>query len=536
MMRIWLAGVVAGVSLAAGADVWEVSTTVPDGDGLTGVHALTNAIAKACAATGVKTIRLGPGTYDLSTLSERAFANSWGTACSYDGQGVASLLVGAEMTFEGTDPTPWAKKTSDQETVLKGSGAMRIFYGYSGSGRACVFRHLTFDGGHAGEKLNGGAIMFSGTEFGGYATNCVFRNCSALTGGATHDVTAWSCLYENNTASKGGGAFGTQANTSAYRTNSFDNCVFRYNKATGTGGGGLYAETIDRLNGVTFIGNTTTGSSGAGGGIFALSGNPIVDRCLFVSNTCKATERNFQAPGLSRFRDCTFTGRFGLYGSDFERCTFENCESTVNDNTEGFLTVNADGRIANCLFANCRAVKLIANIGHRLDVANCTFADSAVSGYVFWTFRNGGTNIDYTGIPATNEIVNCIFAGNTVAGAAKDVNFYVTGTGVPKASANFVNNIVYMRDEGGVWANVTDGQNFKKVADVKFVGADNADYPAAPKYMILRDSPAFDAGIRQAWMTGASDLAGKPRIFGKEVDIGCYECDLSPLSYLFLFD
>ena len=87
MMRIWLAGVVAGVSLAASADVWEVSTTVPDGDGLTGVHALTNAIAKECAATGVKTIRLGPGTYDLSTLSERAFANSWGTACSCDGQG-----------------------------------------------------------------------------------------------------------------------------------------------------------------------------------------------------------------------------------------------------------------------------------------------------------------------------------------------------------------------------------------------------------------------------------------------------------------
>ena len=38
-------------------------------------------------------------------------------------------------------------------------------------------------------------------------------------------------------------------------------------------------------------------------------------------------------------------------------------------------------------------------------------------------------------------------------------------------------------------------------------------------------SPCIDAGTNQAWMTGLSDLGGRPRIVGERVDMGAYEYD-----------
>ena len=45
----------------------------------------------------------------------------------------------------------------------------------------------------------------------------------------------------------------------------------------------------------------------------------------------------------------------------------------------------------------------------------------------------------------------------------------------------------------------------------------------AGDYHLAANSPCIDAGTNQAWMVGATDLDGRPRIIGERVDMGAYE-------------
>jgi hypothetical protein len=56
-------------------------------------------------------------------------------------------------------------------------------------------------------------------------------------------------------------------------------------------------------------------------------------------------------------------------------------------------------------------------------------------------------------------------------------------------------------------------------ADPRFVDAAKGDFS------IHRKSPCRDAGIAESWMTGLCDIVGNPRMYGNNVDIGCYECN-----------
>jgi hypothetical protein len=54
-------------------------------------------------------------------------------------------------------------------------------------------------------------------------------------------------------------------------------------------------------------------------------------------------------------------------------------------------------------------------------------------------------------------------------------------------------------------------------ADPLFTDADHGDFTLLPS------SPCRNTGLLEAWMEGATDLAGSPRVSGKGVDMGCYE-------------
>ena len=42
-------------------------------------------------------------------------------------------------------------------------------------------------------------------------------------------------------------------------------------------------------------------------------------------------------------------------------------------------------------------------------------------------------------------------------------------------------------------------------------------------YAPRRNSPAVNAGLEQSWAAGTFDLAGNPRLYGRHIDMGCYE-------------
>ncbi len=48
-----------------------------------------------------------------------------------------------------------------------------------------------------------------------------------------------------------------------------------------------------------------------------------------------------------------------------------------------------------------------------------------------------------------------------------------------------------------------------------------------PNYTLRADSPCIDAGLKRAWMNGATDLAGASRVRSGysrgKVDMGCFE-------------
>ena len=50
--------------------------------------------------------------------------------------------------------------------------------------------------------------------------------------------------------------------------------------------------------------------------------------------------------------------------------------------------------------------------------------------------------------------------------------------------------------------------------------------PAAGDYTLKPGSVACNRGTSSLTLRPSVDLAGRPRVFGKAIDIGCYECQL----------
>ena len=146
-------------------------------------------------------------TFDVSSLTPESPKDLWDASSDTK---IAYLICKTSGTLRGENTTHWSIKTPEQESVIKCNNATaRLLYAYSG-GRNGKYQHITFDGGNAGTDAGGG-LYFLGPSTG-YATNCVFRNCSGTYAGGTYCVTAYDCFYTNCTATSksngGGGAYG----------------------------------------------------------------------------------------------------------------------------------------------------------------------------------------------------------------------------------------------------------------------------------------------------------------------------------------
>ncbi|MCB5253069.1 MAG: T9SS type A sorting domain-containing protein [Candidatus Cloacimonadaceae bacterium] len=170
----------------------------------------------------------------------------------------------------------------------------------------------------------------------------------------------------------------------------------------------------------------------------------------------------------------------------------------------------------NCLFAGNTASGGVRNIdifgGQSVDFINCTFAN------------NTGTYPDYLRIGSyVNRIVNCIFSNNS---NAFDIRTTID-THIENSLFSKTNNIYRVYEDQSLnWGahNITG-------TDPLFSGDD----PTLPSYYCLFSdeengySPAIDAGtmnsaiLPSGYVVPEYDAFGFNRVYGSQIDIGCYE-------------
>ncbi len=167
-------------------------------------------------------------------------------------------------------------------------------------------------------------------------------------------------------------------------------------------------------------------------------------------------------------------------------------ETTSGDRNGGGIYCDRGGTVRNCLVTGNK-------IGSSSDgggvycyyggtVESSTIASNAA------TDRGGGVCCIGAG-----TIVNTIMFNNTSPSGPNYFSYnggtynYCCTTPLPGGSGNITNNPLF--------ANVS-----------------------ANNYRLSPDSPCIDAGTNLAWMTGAVDLAGRPRLADAGADIGAYEC------------
>ncbi len=263
-----------------------------------------------------------------------------------------------------------------------------------------------------------------------------------------------------------------------------------YNDSPYYDGGGIYMTAGLVTN--CIIRNNRAG--GSGGGVYQSGG--LVTHCLFRENF--ASEHSYARGG-------------GLYtqGGLAKDCTFENNRAWSGYGGGGVF-VNG-GTVRNCLLTrnySDRDNSTPFGPGGGATIAaglleSCTVATN-------WAKINGG-GIYMTGGMVSNTVVADNYV--TVSGATNWHN--------PMASVGHC-----------LSPDLTDNPAKGNIA-----GRPVFENAAALDFRLARNSPGLDAGRNQAWMVGARDLDGRPRIWLSRwprvalqdtVDMGCYELILPP--------
>lgn len=233
------------------------------------------------------------------------------------------------------------------------------------------------------------------------------------------------------------------------------------------------------LNGFTVRNGETTGQ---GGGIYA-EGGSLVANCRIVSN---------RAPDSSG-------GGMWICNATVSNCVFRD--------NRAYMHGGAVYGLSNALFRNCLFARNTVSNGwggalyssHGVVLENCTLADNAASD------RGGGLYAD-TGGPVLGT--NLILYGNRLDSGSSS-NYYladvVPGPGHALAFC--------------CAGPLPTGPGMAGNLDAHPLFAD----PAAGDYRLQAGSPCRDRGTNGAWMAGAVDLAGAPRLANLTVDIGAYE-------------
>lgn len=234
-----------------------------------------------------------------------------------------------------------------------------------------------------------------------------------------------------------------------------------------------------------------------GGGMFNYAGNPTIKNCVFTDNTA------LRGGGMCNWGDW--------------------------DNS-----ISADPNVINCVFANNHVTGVTDEPrdwhggGMNNDygspvIVNCTFAQNSS------LFHGGGLSNAYF----SNALVyNCIFWGNTAEGDGRQTfdTLYSSGTyshcdiqGGGNSGAETWNTEIGIDGGGNIDADPCfAGHGYRD--DNGTADDYSDDFWVSGDYRILYDSPCLDAGDPLlSSEAGGTDVAGRPRIVGRGIDIGAHE-------------
>ncbi|MBR1920802.1 MAG: DUF2341 domain-containing protein [Kiritimatiellae bacterium] len=308
---------------------------------------------------------------------------------------------------------------------------------------------------------NAGAVMADLTVRNGHSNGTWNEGLVNISGGAT--VT--NCVIRD----------GTRANSGVVR---FD----------GTGG---------RLVDCVISGGYSSQGCGGGLSIYTESSDAalaLVENCVITNNSVQAAQNIFD--GLSYGAGAgihIYCGKAKIRNSLVARNRLKAYSSSRTDNSGAGIYVGAPNGANNVAVV----------------VENCTVVSNSVDyGYAagIYMARTGSASI----LAATNTVAWGNFAGGTTGELAED-----------DIGANNGANVVFSHSLAPEFADAeaTAGWTVDacKSGDPLFRDFDGGDFTFGGR------SPLANAGERAEWMTGASDLAGNPRLSGRP-DIGCFEC------------
>ena len=376
---------------------------------------------------------------------------------------------------------------------------------------------------------NGGGLLFYGrAPSSDYApsrvVNCRFGDCSAVNGGGAALFGGWleDCTFTACTATYGGGACGIEPNVSAAKATDYTTahawysasligCAFSGNVASMSGGG--YACGTDTNGRHAYVENcsftsnriergSTRAYSCSGSGL-AFPYGSLVAKCTFTGNTGGAYGA-LRAMPYTHGEDLCFSGNSaegcGSLSANSGETQFDRCQ-IVEDPGHPTIGIFGCGTYRNCLVVNGSGKSCIMQNSSTvpLILENCTLVNKS------------GVVMDFHSSAAQDRLVelsNCILwraDGNPVHAIKSSYNAtYATNCCFSCA----VDAAYGFHLNPGCFVNARPG----------FVDVDNGDWS-------LRGSACRDKGVMLGWMTAdAIDLAGNPRVFGDNPDLGCYEC------------
>ncbi|MDD5679230.1 MAG: MBG domain-containing protein [Kiritimatiellae bacterium] len=277
------------------------------------------------------------------------------------------------------------------------------------------------------------------------------------------------------------------------------NCVVSGNMATETtsdAGGGIFADSFSIVTNCVIAGNYSAGSAGG----FWLSDGAVAYSCLISNNTAASEGGGAIIKGDSVIWNSTFAdnqatvqgGGLMLGEGAGDASIVWNCTFVNNSANLGGGLAAAGGFARNCVIhmnsAGIAGAGVFLTDGSDAVIQNCTIASNS-PGYGVSSHSTSGGYFE-----------NNVIASNAV--------------GLISTNVAFTNNCMMSTNGVTGFGNITNDPAFLNFAD--------------GNYRLGARSPCKNAGTNQAWMIGATDWDGNPRMIGPNVDMGAFE---NPMSW-----